>query len=64
MPELVVVPSDFERSVHEVPDGLIREGRRRHEYVERFIRQQYRHVVYNDGGIMLLARSGAAEGVR
>jgi hypothetical protein len=56
MPKLVIVPSDFDTSPERIPDPLVREGRRSHQYLENFIRQNYSRVVVNDGGIMVLSQ--------
>jgi hypothetical protein len=56
MPKLVIVPSDFEASPDNSRDVLVGGGRRAHENIERFIRQEYPRVVVNDGGFMVLSR--------
>jgi hypothetical protein len=56
MPELVVVRSDFAMGPEMTGDTLRRDGRRSHQYLERFIRQEYPQVVLNQGGIMVLGR--------
>ncbi len=56
MPKLVLVPSDFDTEPDAIVDPLVGESRRRHAYLERFIRHHYRRVVLSGGGIMVLAR--------
>ncbi|MFI5460833.1 MAG: hypothetical protein ACHRXM_35940 [Isosphaerales bacterium] len=56
MPQLVVVPSEFESGPEKTVDVYVRASRRAHQYLERFIRQNYTRVVLNDGGIMVLSR--------
>jgi hypothetical protein len=55
-PKLVIVPTDFDTDPEKTDDGLVREGRRAHEYLERFIRRHYPRVVLKEGGIMVLGR--------
>jgi hypothetical protein len=56
MPKLVIVPADFETDPDQIADALVRDSRRAHNYLERFIRQHYPRVVLNEGGIMALGR--------
>jgi hypothetical protein len=59
MPALVVLSSDR----NQPPDGSISDvfalrGRAAHQYLETFIRENYRHVVYDDGILLLLGKGG------
>ncbi len=56
MPRLVVVPADFETIPEKTADVGVREARQSHQYLERFIRQNYPRVVANDGSITVLSR--------
>jgi hypothetical protein len=56
MPELVIVPSDFETVPDQTADICVRESRQTHQYLERFIRQNFPRVVLNAGGMMVLSR--------
>jgi hypothetical protein len=56
MPKLVIVPSDFEASPDITADLMVGEGRRAHQNIEDFIRQEYPRVVLNEGGIVVLSR--------
>lgn len=59
MPALVVLPSDRKPPPNrEVSDELAVRSRVAHEYLETFIRQNYRRIVYDDGVIQLLGRGG------
>ena len=56
MPKLIIVPSDFQTGPDITPDKLVGEGRRAHQNIEDFIRQEYPRVVVNEGGIVVLSR--------
>ena len=56
MPKLVVVPSDWDGTQEGTGDELVRNCRRAHANVERFIRANYPRVVLNTGGSMVLSR--------
>jgi hypothetical protein len=59
MPKLVVLPSDRKTpSPGDVWVELQKKGRRAHHYVERFVRERYRQVIYDDGESMVLGREG------
>jgi hypothetical protein len=59
MPELVILPSDKKKP----PPGeawadLEKQSRVAHHYLEDFVRERYRHVVYDDGEMLVLRREG------
>jgi hypothetical protein len=59
MPALVVLPSDRNQPPNGgISDGLALRSRVAHHYLENFIRENYRRIVYDDGVIRLLGRGG------
>ena len=61
MPKVVVLPSDGKkRTSGDAWAEIERRGRQAHQYLERFVREQYRRVIYDDGESMVLGRDCSA----
>jgi hypothetical protein len=61
MPELVVLPSDKKKPAPgDAWADLEKQSRVAHHYLEEFVRERYRHVVYDDGETLVLRREGSA----
>ena len=57
MPTLVVLPSALQKPPSASgADDLESRSRRAHQYLEEFIHEQYKRVVYDDGQVLLLRR--------